>query len=119
MSARGLTGGRPRGHLNARDLNREVTIQSVTLTPDGGGGYTETLVDVATVPAHIEPLIGREQLLGMQTGMERPHRFTIRHREGVTGATRLLYDGRTFDIKSVVDTEERHRELILLAEEIV
>lgn len=100
-------------------MNRRVTIQSVTTTPDGSGGYTETLVDVATVWARVEPLLGREQIQAMQTDMERPHRFTMRYRAGITGATRILYDGRTFDVKSVVDPHERHRELVITAEEVV
>ena len=119
MATRGLTGGRPGRRINARALDRQVTIQTTTNTPDGSGGYTEAEVDVATVWAKVEPLEGREQLLAMQTGMERPHRFTIRYREGVTGATRLLYDGRDFDIKSVADTDARHRELVIMAEEII
>lgn len=99
-------------------MRSRVTFQAATRTPDGGGGYTETLADVATVWAHVEPLTGREQILAMQTEMERPHRITTRYREGITGATRLLYDGRTFDIKSVVDPDARHRELQIMAEEV-
>lgn len=99
-------------------MRRVVTIRSNTRTPDGMGGYTETPTDVTGVPARVEPLEGRELLLAQQTGMQRPHRFTIRYRTGVTGAKTLLYDGRTFDIKSIQDPEEKHRELILQADEI-
>lgn len=118
MSARGLTGGFRGNQLNARKLNRLVTLQTVQRTPDGGGGYTETLVDVATLWMRIEPLTGREQILAMQTEMERPHRFTCRYRADLTGSTRLLYGSRTFDVVSVVDVEERHRELVIMAEEV-
>lgn len=100
-------------------MRRRITIQSVTSVPDGMGGSTDTVVAVASdIPARVEPLEGREQLLAMQTGMQRPHRFTLRYRSGVTGAKTLLYGGRTFDIKSIVDPEERHRELIVTADEI-
>lgn len=99
--------------------NRRVTIRGTTTTPDGSGGYTETPVDIATVWMRVVPLDGREQILAMQTGMVRPYRFEATYRSDVTGATTLVYDGRTFDIKSVVDVEERHRELHILAEEVV
>ena len=99
-------------------MRRRVTIRTNARVPDGMGGYTETPTDVAGIPARIEPLEGREQLMAMQTGMVRPHRIVMRYRYDLTGATLLLYQGRRFDVKSVVDPEERHREIVILAEEI-
>ena len=105
--------------MRAGQLNRTVTIRTVTLVPDGGGGNTETPTDVPNIPAGVEPLDGRELVEAMKTGMQRPHRFTLRYRTGMTGATRIIYDARTFDIKSVVDPKEAHRDLIILTEEIL
>lgn len=102
----------------AGPMDKQVTIQSATRSDDGGGGYTETRVDFATVWMAVEPLEGREQLTAMQTGMQRPYRFTCRYLPGVTGALTLLYDGRTFDVRSVVDPEEKHRILVMLAEQV-
>lgn len=99
-------------------MRRKVTIRTMTRTPDGMGGYTETPTDVTGIDARVEPLEGREQLQAMQTGMQRPHRFTMRYRSGMTGAKTLIYDSRTFDIKSVVDPEEKHRELQLMTDEV-
>lgn len=99
-------------------MRRVVTIRTNTLTPDGMGGHTSTPTDVTNIPARIDPLEGREQIEAMTTGMVRPHRIVMRYRPGMTGATTLLYEGRTFDIKSVVDPEERHRELHILADEV-
>ena len=104
--------------MRAGLMRRRITLQTVERTPDGGGGYTETLTDLATVWARVHPLTGREQLLAMQTEAMQMHRFTIRYRAGLTTATRILYDGRTFDIRSIVDPEERHRELQIMAEEV-
>jgi SPP1 family predicted phage head-tail adaptor len=100
-------------------MNRRITIRATTRTPDGGGGWAESPVDVATVWARVEGLDGRELIQAMQTEMQRPFRFTIWYRPDVTGANTILYDGRTFDIRSVVDPGEKHRELHILAEEIV
>lgn len=99
-------------------MRRVVTIRTMTETPDGGGGFTQTPIDVPNIPARVEPLQGNELLRAMQTGMQRPHRFTIRYRTGITGAKTLLYQGRTFDIKSIVDPEEKHRELQLMSDEV-
>lgn len=103
----------------AGQRDKQVTVLAATRAPDGGGGYTETTSEVATEWMAVEPLEGREQLEAMQTGMQRPHRFYSLYRSDITGATRLLYNGRTFDVKSVLDPEEKHRELVMLAEEII
>lgn len=99
-------------------MRRVVTIRTMARTPDGGGGYTETPTDIENIPARIEPLEGNELLRAMQTGMTAPHRITMRYRTDVGGASLLVYDGRTFDIQSVVDPEEKHRELVILADEV-
>lgn len=99
-------------------MNRRITLQTVTRTPDGGGGYTETPVDVATVWASVEPLMGKQQVEAMQTGLQRPHRFRMRWRAGVDGSTRIAYAGRRFDITSVTDAADGHRELVILADEV-
>jgi SPP1 family predicted phage head-tail adaptor len=54
----------------------------------------------------------------MATVGQRPHEFTIRYRPGMTSAKTLLYETRTFDIKSVVDPEEKHRELVIMTDEV-
>jgi SPP1 family predicted phage head-tail adaptor len=100
-------------------MNRRIVLRTVTLTPDGGGGYDETPVDLPEIWAHVEPLQGNEQLQAMQTGMKRPHRFTVRYREGVTAATRVVYSDRVFDVTSVVDPDERHETLEILADEVI
>lgn len=99
-------------------MTRQVTIRTMTRVPDGMGGYTETPTDVPNVWAAVEPLQGNEQLQAMQTGMKRPHRITMRYRAGMTAASTLLYGTRVFDIKSVVDPEEKHRELVLMTDEV-
>lgn len=99
-------------------MRRVVTLRTVALTDNPMGGYTEANTDIENIPARVEPLEGRELIEAMQTGMQRPHRFTMRYRAGVTGTKTLIYDGRTFDIKSVMDPEEKHRELIITADEV-
>lgn len=103
--------------LNPGRLRHRVTIQALTRTPDTGGGYTETWSDTATVWAAVEPLAGTERLRAMQVSPTLSHRIRMRYRADVSSAQRLVYNGRAFDITSVVDVDERHRELQLLAEE--
>lgn len=104
--------------MRAGLMRRVVTIRTNARTPDGMGGYSETPTDVDGIPVRVEPLQGDEQLRAMQTGMVAPHRFTMRYRSDILGATTLVYDDRPFDIKSVIDPEEKHRELVILADEV-
>jgi len=106
--------------MNVGAMTRQVTIRTVTPgTSDGmGGTLPGTSVDVPNIWAEIEPLQGNEQIQAMQTGMQRPHRVTMRYRPGMSAALTLLYGTRTFDIKSVVDPEEKHRELVLMCDEV-
>jgi SPP1 family predicted phage head-tail adaptor len=104
--------------MRAGELTRRVAIREVTRTPDAGGGWSEEWATVATVWARVEPLQGDEQIQAMQTGMRAPYRFTIRYRDGLTGASELVYGGRRFNVTSVTDTNARHRELVVLADEV-
>lgn len=105
--------------ISAGELTRRITLRVMVRTPDGGGGYTEAPQDIATVWAKVEPLEGREQLAAMQTGMQRPHRFTIRYRTDISGTTQVLYDGDRYDVTSVIDVEAARREIQILADKVV
>lgn len=112
------TGAPPRAA--AGQYNRSVMVRTFALVPDGGGGWTQgDPVDVGPIPASLTPLVGGERIQAMQTGMQRPYEIEMRYREDITGATAIVYDGRTFDVKSVVDPEERHVILSILADEVV
>lgn len=103
--------------LDPGKLRHRVKLQTLTRTPDAGGGYTETWTDTATVWAAVEPLQGTERLRAMQVSPTLSHRIRMRYRANVTSAMQAVYNGRAFDITSVIDPGERHRELELLVEE--
>lgn len=43
--------------------------------------------------------------------------FTIRYREDINSAMRVRYDGKLYEIKSVIDIDEQHKEMCLICEE--
>lgn len=99
-------------------LRHRITLQQVTRTPDGIGGYTETWTDVATVWAAVEPLRGRELFDAEQVQSEITHRVRIRYRSGVDSSMRVRFGARLFRIQSVIDVDERHREIQLMCQEV-
>lgn len=103
--------------VKAGRLRHRVTLQSAADTADGGGGFTTTWSDVATVWAAIEPLAARERLFAQQLENPVTHRVTIRYRAGVTATMRLKFGARVFNIRGVINAGERDRTLELLCEE--
>jgi SPP1 family predicted phage head-tail adaptor len=69
--------------------------------------------------AAVEPLKGREYFQAAAVNAENMVRFRIRYRPGIMSDMRVVYSGRVFNIQSVIDVEERHREIQIMAQEVV
>ena len=105
--------------LNAGDLKTRGVLQQRTTASDGQGGGV-AWAPVATLWAAVlaktgNEIAGADQLIPMVT-----YDITIRYRAGVTGSAygadasmRFVIGARIFDIRSVVDTDEAHEELVL------
>jgi SPP1 family predicted phage head-tail adaptor len=99
-------------------LNRRVTLESQTLTPDGGGGFSGSWNTVATVWAAIEPLSG-EDVFGPDASEARvKYRITIRRRVDVFAGMRVNDGARLYGIKAVLDDGPLAQFLTLMTEEI-
>lgn len=96
-------------------LNRRITIQGKTVTRDAYGGESISWTDVATVWAAVLPIRGREYVAIREAGAELTTRFVIRYRQGVTPAMRVVHGGANYDIEQVIDTEDGHRFIELMA----
>lgn len=103
--------------LRIGQLHHRVTLQSASETADGGGGFTATWSDIATVWARIEPLSGKERMTAQQLENPLTHRITIRHRSGVDAKMRIKFGSRIFNIRSVLNPDEGNEVLELMAEE--
>jgi len=90
-----------------------ITIETVTTTADGRGGFAATWATLATVPAQSEPLSAREQLQAESIGSRLVQRFTIRWRADVAAQQRVVWRSRrggvatTFQIHGVLETPDR------------
>ncbi len=95
-------------------LRRVVSIQAPTLTQTGTGNPQASWTTfAATVFARIEEASGKEQIQAGQLNPQRPLTIYIRYLAGVTAAMRVLYGTRTFEITSVLNVNERNREMEL------
>ena len=103
--------------MRAGKLHHRVTIQAKSLTVDDYGGAVETWADVASVAASVEPLQGRELASAQTVNAETTTRIGTRYLAGVIPSNRIIFEGKFYNIQSVVDPELRHRELIIMASE--
>jgi SPP1 family predicted phage head-tail adaptor len=103
-----------------RNLRHRIVIEAGQPASDGGGGgagFWTNPLPVARAWAHIEPLRGREALASMKLESRITHRITLRYRAGISAAMRVAFKGRYFNIRAVINPEERNEILELLCEE--
>ena len=103
--------------MRAATLRHRVILQSAAVSADSGGGASTVWSDDATLWASIEPLKGTERLTAQQLESRLTHRVRLRHRIGVTTAMRVKFGARIFNIRAVINPDERNRLLELLCEE--
>ncbi len=75
--------------------------------------------DVKTVWAMIKTLRGREYYEAATTQNENTVRFVVRYTVGITPDMRIQYKGRTFEILSVINDDERDVTMTIVAKEVV
>lgn len=104
--------------LAAGRLRHRVTIQQDQGTSrDDNGEHIEDYQDLATVWAEVKPLSGRELWAARQTQSEVTHRVTVRYSSALadlTGSIRVIHRDRAFHMDSVLNTDERRRELVMM-----
>ena len=104
--------------MRAGRLRHRVKIQAPFKDNAPGSGEI-TWNDYATVWASIEPLRGREFFEALQVNAEVTGKVIMRYLAGVSPDMRILHGNRVFEILSIIDVEERHRELQLMVTERV
>lgn len=105
--------------MNIGAMRHRITIQQLVESSNTFGEVEKTWQDVATLWASIEPLRGREYFDSQQINAEVTTRIRIRYRPGIKPKMRAVYGERIFDIQSVIDVEERHKEIHLMCKEVM
>jgi len=105
--------------MRAGQLRHLVTVKSPTHTADGKGGIATTWGTVTTCWASVEPLRGREWIESHLENSEVTGRVVMRYKAGIRPDYMVYFGDRTFQIISVINTEERNRELQLMVRELV
>lgn len=100
-------------------LIHSVAIEKKVTQRDTYGAEIVTWVEVARAWASVEPLSGREYFQAQQMQASVDYRITMNYQPGIVPTMRVKWNDRGFNIRSVINTEERNIELILMCQEFV
>jgi SPP1 family predicted phage head-tail adaptor len=99
--------------LEAGRLRHRVTLQELSRTDDGMGGYTSEWVDVKTVWAEVKSMTGREYLQAQSIQEDVVTKVTIRYRQ-VRADYRLVHKGQRYNIKAILPDPSQAEYLVLM-----
>lgn len=101
--------------MRTGELRHRIIIQEESfLKTPGTGEKISSWTDVCTVWAAVEPVSGREYFLSLETHSEQVVRVRIRYRAGITSDMRVIFDENAMYVQSVINPENRNRELELM-----
>jgi SPP1 family predicted phage head-tail adaptor len=100
-------------------FRHRIKIQRYTAVQNSLGEEEKTWVDDCKIWASVEPLKGREFFKAQTINAEVTTKITIRYREGISSKMRVVFEGRNFDILSVMKVEERKKEIELMCKELI
>lgn len=103
--------------MRSGDLRHMVTVESMTRTSDGMGGWTEAWTTVATVRAAIWPKRMVEQVETEKKTATITHQIRVRYLDGIDEDCRVVFGDRVFEVISVLNVEERNKTFDLMCEE--
>ena len=107
--------------MAAVNLDRRITVQSVTETQDAHGQSVQTFASFLTdLPAEYIPVSGAEQFQAQQVLARAVAKFRIRWRDDLTRKMRVIFDDVTFDLRHFEEDmrHSRHQYMILSVEAV-
>ena len=98
--------------------DRRATLQARVLTPDGGGGYSESWQTFAVVWARLMPA-GVNDVFGPDARESRArYRLWLRRRRDLAAGLRVVIGARALLVRAVLDQGPRESIVTLLCEEL-
>jgi hypothetical protein len=102
--------------INAGNLRERVTVQQATESRNGIGETVLSWATFATVWASVEGVSAREALTAGQNEVSITHKVQMRYLTGLTQRMRLQWRGRTLEIVSLLEHDNRSRHELICQE---
>lgn len=101
--------------------NKKIIFQVLTEKSDKIGNCAQAWEDFFTAWASVSSVGGREYYSASQVNSQNDVVFKTRYSRKIanflTSEIRILYNGKTYDIKHIEDYQEQHRQLVFRTEE--
>ena len=104
--------------MKAGQLDQRVTVERLSGGVDELGQPIQSWAPLFTCWAAVEPLTGREYLAAQAAVSEVTARIRMRFRPWMTAQDRVIHNGTTYNIVSLIDVRSGHRELVLMCKAV-
>ena len=94
-----------------------IMIQQASESADARGEMSQTWTEYANSWAEIKPVRGREYFQAHTENVAADTRIILPYLAGITNKMRIKFGTRIFDIETVINIDERNRELNLMCVE--
>ena len=98
-------------------MRHEVIVKNITRTSDGAGGFVTSATSTKTIFCHVSQESQKETFNQGRLDGQATFRFVTRYTTVVTQRSILEYNSRSFNVRSITDTDEREKYLVIIAEE--
>ena len=105
--------------LNPGSLRHQVVIQQATYSKGTSGADEPTWSTFCNAKAFFDSPRARKWFGSDRENVRKTYPVEMHWQAGIVETMRLLFNGRTFEILTAVDVEERHRIMYLHVEEIL
>lgn len=79
----------------------QFSFESLTMTPDGQGGFSESWSNFSTVSGFVEPQPGGEQFIDGQVKFPQSFTFAFESIAGLDEKMRINYNSEFYNIESI------------------
>jgi len=100
------------------ELNQRAALQAKVLTPDGGGGYSESWQSFASVWVAVAPISGNDAPGADALQSRVRHRIVLRRRNDLAAGQRVVVGARRFKVQALLDEGPQAATMTLLCEEL-
>jgi len=98
-------------------MRYRVKVENATNTRDTGGGISQVYNSINFLYADIKPKSANSSYRQGMVQEKVTHELTIRFMDNISTNSRISFGTRLFDVKGIINIDERDRFLKLLCEE--
>ena len=101
--------------MRAARLRHRITLRTFTESQNAIGENIKSYANGDTIWAAVEPTKGNEKIANSHITSETDVKFLIRYKTGITPEQQITWDSKTYEIVSIINPEQRNRELAIYA----